>query len=246
MCPMDSPSPKPPLSAVPPPQVVDHRVRTAARRRANMRNRLIESALIVFAEKGLDGTVIDDVIRAAGVSRGTFYKYFVSVREVMVALSAELCDELLGFVDESLTGIEAPDARLALGTRLIINAAGDFPLFARFTQAAGLEAAGPNTLIYTYLPSHLEDGMRQGAFARMPLAVALDFITGAVIIAITRAGGHDAAAAYPRDMVRNLLRGLGVPAARVETLCALEPPDMHLPPESLLARAEIRARDLGR
>ena len=48
----------------------------AAERRARMRRTLVEAALLVFAEKGVDASVIDDVITAAGVSRGTFYKLF--------------------------------------------------------------------------------------------------------------------------------------------------------------------------
>ena len=35
-----------------------------------MQLRLIEAALAVFAEKGIEATVIDDVISAAGVARG--------------------------------------------------------------------------------------------------------------------------------------------------------------------------------
>ncbi len=50
----------------------DHRPRVAAEKRARMRRKLIENALLVFAEKGVDASVIDDVIRTANVSRGTF------------------------------------------------------------------------------------------------------------------------------------------------------------------------------
>lgn len=41
--------------------VEDHRVRVAAERRARMKRRLIESALLVFAEKGFDAADIKDV-----------------------------------------------------------------------------------------------------------------------------------------------------------------------------------------
>ena len=49
----------------------DHRTRVAAEKRARMRRKLVESALLVFAEKGVDASVIEDVIAVAGVSRGT-------------------------------------------------------------------------------------------------------------------------------------------------------------------------------
>jgi len=63
------------------------RWRAGAERRQRMRLRLIESALPVFAEKGLDAASIDDVIAAAGVSRGTFYNYFRTDVELAAAVS---------------------------------------------------------------------------------------------------------------------------------------------------------------
>ena len=61
----------------------DHRTRVAAERRARMHRKLVESALLVFAEKGVDASVIEDVIAAADVSRGTFYNYFRTNGELL-------------------------------------------------------------------------------------------------------------------------------------------------------------------
>jgi len=65
----------------------DHRPRVAAERRARMRRKLVESALLVFAGKGVDASVIEDVIVAAGVSRGTFYNYFRTNAELLAAVN---------------------------------------------------------------------------------------------------------------------------------------------------------------
>ena len=51
------------------PVAIDHRPRVAAERRARMRRKLVESALLVFAEKGVDASVIEDVIAAATLGR---------------------------------------------------------------------------------------------------------------------------------------------------------------------------------
>ena len=73
----------------------DHRPRVAAERRARMRRKLVESALFVFAEKGVDASVIEDVIAAAGVSRGTFYNYFRTNAELLAAAINELGNEVV-------------------------------------------------------------------------------------------------------------------------------------------------------
>jgi AcrR family transcriptional regulator len=50
--------------------------------------RILEGALAVFAEKGLDGTV-DDVAEAAGVSRRTVFRHFASHGELFTAVVAQ-------------------------------------------------------------------------------------------------------------------------------------------------------------
>lgn len=58
----------------------------AVRRRANTRARLLDAALDVFAEKGLRGTTVDDLVGAAGFTRGAFYSNFSSLDEVFFVL----------------------------------------------------------------------------------------------------------------------------------------------------------------
>ena len=50
--------------------------------RTKRRAQLVACAREVFAERGYHKASIDDVIRAAGVARGTFYNYFDSKRAV--------------------------------------------------------------------------------------------------------------------------------------------------------------------
>ena len=81
-----------------------------------MQERLIESAVLVFAEKGLDASVIDDVIEIAGVSRGTFYNYFHSNRELLIATSDQLGNELIHIIERNVMDIPDPAELLATGS----------------------------------------------------------------------------------------------------------------------------------
>ena len=112
----------------------DHRTRVAAERRARMHRKLVESALLVFAEKGVDAPVIEDVIAAAGVSRGTFYNYFRTNGELLAAAIRELGNELVEHIEDRVTTIPSPAERLFTGLRLYLDAARRFPLFARFRR----------------------------------------------------------------------------------------------------------------
>lgn len=51
------------------------------------RRALLDTALTLFAEKGYHATSVADIVQAAGVGHGTFYEYFRSRRDILVALT---------------------------------------------------------------------------------------------------------------------------------------------------------------
>jgi AcrR family transcriptional regulator len=57
------------------------------------RAKLLDAALPVLGEKGLHATRVDDVVRLAGVSHGTFYLYFANKEELLRALAERCADE---------------------------------------------------------------------------------------------------------------------------------------------------------
>jgi AcrR family transcriptional regulator len=56
-------------------------------RRAQTRQALLDAATALFAERGYHETGVPDIVRAAGVSQGTFYQYFGHRRDVLMALT---------------------------------------------------------------------------------------------------------------------------------------------------------------
>jgi AcrR family transcriptional regulator len=50
------------------------------------RNQLIDAALALFAEKGLDNTTIKDLAARVGVAQGLIYHYFASKEDLLVAV----------------------------------------------------------------------------------------------------------------------------------------------------------------
>ncbi|AKF83642.1 transcriptional regulator, TetR family [Myxococcus fulvus] len=79
-------------------------VRETARRE---RTKVLEdAALTLFVERGLDAVTIDDITQAAGVAKGTFYRYFADKPALVEALLAPVRAELL-------SGLEACGRALA-------------------------------------------------------------------------------------------------------------------------------------
>ena len=122
--------------------ISDHRPRVAAERRERMRQRLIESALLVFSEKGVESSMIHDVVLTANVSQGTFYNYFRSCDELLIATGEQLKNELLILIEQEVRTIADPAERLATGLRLFLHTTQAFPLLARFAHQTGLHIVG--------------------------------------------------------------------------------------------------------
>jgi len=61
---------------------------------ADRRADLLAAARRVFADRGYHETTVEDVTRAAGVAKGTFYLYFDEKREIFLAIIRELLDTI--------------------------------------------------------------------------------------------------------------------------------------------------------
>ncbi|MGW5777951.1 TetR/AcrR family transcriptional regulator [Streptomyces sp. NPDC003863] len=71
--------------------------------------RLLDAALDLFAEKGFDGTSVQDVVRAAGVTKGAMYHYFPSKDDLL----HEIYLRVLRMQTEHLDAVVAMDLPVA-------------------------------------------------------------------------------------------------------------------------------------
>jgi AcrR family transcriptional regulator len=72
------------------------------RSRENTRARLVEAAADVFAAKPFGAVTVDDLVGAAGFTRGAFYSNFSSVQELFHHTYAQQADLMLSQVNQVL------------------------------------------------------------------------------------------------------------------------------------------------
>ena len=65
------------------------------------REAVVDTALALFSERGYVGVRVEDIAKAAGVSRATFYKYFAERDEILAELFARLLGDTPPAVDRS-------------------------------------------------------------------------------------------------------------------------------------------------
>ena len=78
--------------------------RTLTPKARRTRERILESALWLFAERGYEATTMRDVARGAGASLGLAYRYFASKEEFALALYLGLAEESEEWVRGRLSG----------------------------------------------------------------------------------------------------------------------------------------------
>jgi AcrR family transcriptional regulator len=77
-------------------------------------NRLLDAGMRVFAEKGFHAARVDDIVRAARTSHGTFYLYFANKEDLLRALATECATEMDALADRLGPVGTGPDGYAAL------------------------------------------------------------------------------------------------------------------------------------
>lgn len=85
--------------------------RRVTKRRAETRQRLLDSAYEVFAEQGFGRTKPDHICERAGYTRGAFYSQFTSMDELFLAMWEQQSAQLLSDVTAMLREDPGTDVR---------------------------------------------------------------------------------------------------------------------------------------
>lgn len=200
-----------------------------------MRARLLGSALQLIATKGPAATSIDDIIAAAEVSRGTFYKYFPSPEALVRELAFEVAKDLVYLADPLVRERDDPAERVACGIRLVARLALHHPSAAGFLVQLGWpDTRGPNVLL-DFVRRDVAAGMKLGRFRQMPMPLALNMVSGGVIGAIHCMLGNSCEPDFAEMTAAAVLRALGVPGKTADTLARKRLVTLPDFPEGLLA-----------
>lgn len=84
-----------------------------ARGRRTMQ-RLLDAGAGVFAEKGYHAARVDDVVKKAKASHGTFYLYFASKEDLFRALAISVATEMAALAADFPPIVPGPDGRAAI------------------------------------------------------------------------------------------------------------------------------------
>lgn len=216
-------------------ETMDHRARIGQARRQKTLEKLVEAAITVFAERGLNGTVIDHVVQRAGVSRGTFYNYFDTIEGVLEAARVALGREVLVLVDSALDEDLPATIRMANGIHSFIAVARQNRLFLEFTARLGRQSYSYAEMLRDTAPDSIARGIAEGDFRPVPESLVFDLLEGgtSAVLRRLRAGEEVDIEAF----VAAMLRVLGIDYEEAADAAAGPVTVPQVPEDCLLARA---------
>lgn len=63
---------------------------------------IVESAIYLFQEQGIEKTTVSDIVKRAGIAQGTFYLYFPSKLSLMPAIAEEMVKVLVERMNQEI------------------------------------------------------------------------------------------------------------------------------------------------
>jgi TetR/AcrR family fatty acid metabolism transcriptional regulator len=169
---------------------VDGRSRRAEYQREQRKNAILSAALGVFSEQGYHAASISQIVKEAGVARGTFYQYFDSKKDIFVLLLNTLISELRGSIVGVDQGPNAAPLRQQLDqtvTRIftVVNTNRSITRLV-FREAVGLDEEVEGLLkafyneLQTYVMAALSVGHSLGAIRSLDREVVAQCIVGSL------------------------------------------------------------------
>ena len=184
------------------------------RRRAGTRAKLIAAAMSVFSRLGPDTPAIDDFISEAGVARGTFYNYFQTREELLVAVATELSERLFARV-AVLRRLPDPAERLGCTLRMFVRLAAEDPVAGWVIVRIALVAAPLGPAMRANLTHDITSGMASRRFSAASAQAACDLVLGLGLMAMRSVLRGEAGPGHAEDAAQMALTALGVQEAAI-------------------------------
>jgi len=182
------------------------------RRRARVRQQLLEAAETLMGTRGVDAVTVEEITEAADVARRTFYHHFDSKHELLVPLARARTKSLNRRIDRLIEEVRDPAEAVSIALRHTFRGIPEDPLCAWFVLRSGLPYERLLEGIGESGSRDVARGIEAGRFAVDNPAAGSTLLVGSLIAVISaRVDGKlrdedlDAAAEYA-------LRLLGVPA----------------------------------
>lgn len=189
---------------------LNHRTRVAAQRREDMHLHLLVSGLLLASIKPIHEIEIEDVIKQAQVSRGSFYNYFQSLQALYDELARKLMPELFSEIEILVPRHSDTVERLASTIRLLIRLLVKYPVLGSFVTKIQWPQKNQNWELFQAITRDISRGIDEGEFTKMPASIGANIAIGSIIGGVHTMLLEHFAEGFEDKIANQVLIGLGV------------------------------------
>jgi AcrR family transcriptional regulator len=213
-------------------KALDHRVKVAALRREEMQLHLLFSGLTLASSNSIYELEVEDVIRQAEVSRGSFYNYFPSLPGLYEGLAKQLIQEFDDFINASIPQNLDTTTRLASTMRILMRLMVDFPMLGRFLTQIQWPNQNSDAEIFQNIIHDIQLGIKEGCFNNMPASIGANIAIGSLIGGIHTMLLKRPAKGFEDQVINQVLIGLGIDAKTASKISQMSLPARPALPET--------------
>ena len=150
------------------------------KRRIATRERLMAAAKTAMAETRVEAVAVDEIIKRAGVGKGSFYNHFKSKEDLFLATLDDIIADLTGVIKAAIQNVEDPAEVLAIGIKLHMELATADPEIGRFMINAPASVDMFKRYADPVVRRTVDKGVRSGRFNLQNRKVFVTILTSSV------------------------------------------------------------------
>jgi len=205
-------------------------------KRARTRAQLVSAAHSLFARQAVESVTVHDVVKEAGVAKGTFYVHFNDLQALTTAVADELVQSIDNLLQPGRLSLSEPAFRIAFGCCCFIDKALTDPGWANVLARMTAGAPKGGEIARRHLFKDLSE-LSKGLRVSISPALSLEIVVG-IMIQLVGAFGEGRLSWQDREpAIAAILRAIGLDARQAKSVLARLP----FPPEGALPTVPRRS-----
>lgn len=186
------------------------RAEIGAKRRAKSRSTLLTAAFDCFGRE--DGRIvrIEDICKAAGVARGTFYNHFNDLEQLRYHLLEEMTGEFDRAVHHMFSALENAAEQSAVAIRYYLHAAEKNPAWGWAMIHSSAPGHTFGEMVWHNSLVTIRRGVDQGLFHISTAEIGRDILMGSVSAAMVSITQGTTPGDYPEQVAAHILMAFGM------------------------------------
>lgn len=177
---------------------------------ARTRELLLDAARSLYAKQAVESVTVEDVVREAGVAKGTLYVHFKNIEAVQMAVADELTERFVDLLEPRRATFEDPIEWIAHGCYTFLHQAAVNPKLGGLVARYAWSFRAVGSTARNLLADDLRHAMRRGRISKISLDLAAAMVVGIVLHVMRSVSEGDLRSSDMPLAVIAILQSLGV------------------------------------